>query len=182
MLRVGRRRHVVLSVDQLVPLPVVGEQQEVVVGELQLIAAGHALIVPPFENRSMQLKPEAAQRAIYLDFECLATKPPHAALLGVLGPDDEFEQLILDPRLAPGRVASRHCRVVEAHTAIEQLVRRAEKEDRLLVGWSFFDRDVAARIAPDLDGLIRARYTQRDPDRASLATGDLSVSADHPGR
>ena len=106
----------------------------------------------------MQLKPEAAQRAIYIDFECLATKPPHAALLGILGPDDEFEQLILDSRLAPGRVASRHCRVVEAHTAIEQLVRRAEEEDHLLVGWSFFDRDVAVRIAPDLDSLIRARY------------------------
>ena len=33
--RVRRRRHVVLSVDQLVPLPIVREQQEIVVGELQ---------------------------------------------------------------------------------------------------------------------------------------------------
>jgi hypothetical protein len=49
---VRRRRHVVLSVDQLVPLPVVGEEHEVVVGELQtragwfhVIAPGHRLIV-----------------------------------------------------------------------------------------------------------------------------------------
>ena len=130
----------------------------------------------------MQLKPEAAQRAIYLDFECLATKPPHAALLGVLGPDDDFEQLILDPRLAPGRVASRHCRVVEAHTAIEQLVRRAEKEDRLLVGWSFFDRDVAARIAPDLDSRIHARYRNAIQTARPWRQAILSISADHPGR
>ena len=34
MLRVRSRRHVVLSVDQLMPEPVVWEQQEVVVGEL----------------------------------------------------------------------------------------------------------------------------------------------------
>ena len=126
----------------------------------------------------MQLKPETTQRAIYLDSECLATKPPHAALLGVLGPNDDFEQLILDPRLAPGRVASRHSRVVEAHTAIERLVRRAEKEDRLLVGWSFFDRDVAARIAPDLDSLV-GPVPQHNADRASLAAGDISLGADY---
>ena len=35
MLRVRRRCHVVLPVDQLVPPPVVREQQKVVVGELQ---------------------------------------------------------------------------------------------------------------------------------------------------
>ena len=35
MAGVRRRRHVVLRVDELVPLPVVGKEQEVVVGELQ---------------------------------------------------------------------------------------------------------------------------------------------------
>ena len=55
MLRVRRRRHIVLPVDELMPLPIVWEEQEVVVGELHagaggphvitLMAAGHALIV-----------------------------------------------------------------------------------------------------------------------------------------
>jgi hypothetical protein len=55
---IGRRRHIVLPVDQLVPLPIVGKEQEVVVGELlpgvrglagrlgvHVVAPGHALIV-----------------------------------------------------------------------------------------------------------------------------------------
>jgi hypothetical protein len=49
MFQIGRRRHVVLSVDQLVPLPVVGEQHELVVGELhagvwrQIVGPRHEL-------------------------------------------------------------------------------------------------------------------------------------------
>jgi hypothetical protein len=34
MLGVRRSRHIVLPLNQLVPLPIVGEQQKVVVGEL----------------------------------------------------------------------------------------------------------------------------------------------------
>jgi hypothetical protein len=55
---IRRWRHVVLPVDQLVPHPIVGKQQEVVVGELHArradrlhvvtsMARGHALIVTP---------------------------------------------------------------------------------------------------------------------------------------
>src|SRR5262245_58080564 len=46
MLRIGRRRHVVLSVDELVPLPIVWEQQEVVVGELHAGAGRLHAIAP----------------------------------------------------------------------------------------------------------------------------------------
>ena len=44
-----------------------------------------------------------AQDAIYVDFECLATKPPHPALLGALvgSRDEHLEQIITDDRLAP---------------------------------------------------------------------------------
>src|SRR5215510_4307826 len=52
MAHVRRGRHVVLSVDQLVPHPVFGEEDEVVVGELHarcgrlhVVAPGHRLIV-----------------------------------------------------------------------------------------------------------------------------------------
>jgi hypothetical protein len=104
------------------------------------------------------MTPQEAERAIYIDFECLAAEPPHPALLGILDPGDVFEQLIVDPRLAPARVASRNVRVLDACKAIEQLVRRPEDQDRLLVGWSFFDRNVAIRIAPHLETVLRARY------------------------
>jgi hypothetical protein len=52
VLRVRRRCHVVFSVDDLMPLPIVSEQQEIVVGELHVggsglhaLLSGHALIV-----------------------------------------------------------------------------------------------------------------------------------------
>lgn len=106
----------------------------------------------------MRITPQQAERAIYIDFECLATDPPHPALLGILGSGDDFEQLIVDERLAPARVASRNVRVLDARTAIEELVRRAAGADRLVVGWSFFDRHVAIRIAPHLANALHARY------------------------
>ena len=117
-----------------------------------------------------------AHRAIYIDFECLQTTPhPTPEVLGVLGPaafdtaqareagrygsgTPEFEQLLVDPRLAPARVANRRCRVVDAATAVLQLVERAESEGRLIVGWSFFDREVAKRANPALAGRIDALY------------------------
>ena len=37
ILHVRRRRHIVLPVDQLVPFPIVWEEQEVVVGELHAL-------------------------------------------------------------------------------------------------------------------------------------------------
>ena len=43
---IGGRRHVVLSVDQLVPLPVVGEEHEVVVGELHPRIEGFMASLP----------------------------------------------------------------------------------------------------------------------------------------
>lgn len=79
---------------------------------------------------------DEAARGIYIDFECLLTKPrPTPKLLGVLD-EDAFEQLILDTQLAPARVANGRCRVEDAGRAIVALVARAEREGRTLVGWS----------------------------------------------
>ena len=100
-----------------------------------------------------------AQRAIYIDFECLKTRPhPTPKLLGILGDAGTFEQLILDPALAPARVAKKYCRVIDPPVAVADLVERCEREDRLLVGWSFFDRDVAMRANPAVAERVRARY------------------------
>jgi hypothetical protein len=107
------------------------------------------------------ITPEEAARAIYIDFEALQTKPHSTPeLLGVLDAEggDRFQQLIVDPALAPAHVASPHCRAIDLATAIDGLVTRAEAEDRLIIGWSLFDRDVAIRALPEIAGRLRARY------------------------
>ena len=85
MLDVRRRRHIVLPVDQLVPLPIVWEQQEVVVGELHALrrtgaggphvitpmAAGHALIVASSgQKHAIAFEPELACQSIVFDRRC----------------------------------------------------------------------------------------------------------------
>ncbi len=101
-----------------------------------------------------------AQRAIYVDFECLATEPPHPALLGVLvgSGDEQFEPIITDDRLAPARVARRTLRVATASAAAGEVVTRANAENRRIVGWSFFDRDRLIEASPALEADINARY------------------------
>ncbi len=101
-----------------------------------------------------------AQDAIYVDFECLATKPPHPALLGVLVGfrDEHFEQIITDDRLAPARVASTTLQVATAFVAAGEVVDRANAENRRIVGWSLFDRDRLIEASPALKADINARY------------------------
>ena len=101
-----------------------------------------------------------SQDAIYIDFECLATQPPHPALLGVLAGsrDEHFEQIITDDRLAPARVASKRLRVAAASTAAREVVHRANAENRHIVGWSLFDRDRLIEASRALKADINARY------------------------
>ena len=97
-------------------------------------------------------------QAIYVDFECLQTKPPRPALLGVLTDTEPFEQIIVDERLAPGKVANTRLRVLRPEVAASELVSRAIAENRLIVGWSYFDRDRLTDAAPALAPQIDARY------------------------
>jgi hypothetical protein len=109
----------------------------------------------------LELTHAQAKRAIYVDFECLKTAPPHPALLGVLvdGSSDDVDQLIVDGRLAPARVAKRErTAVVDATAAVDAIVSLARSDDRRIVGWSFFDRDRMIEIRPDLKRDIAALY------------------------
>ena len=104
----------------------------------------------------------ALDRAVYLDFEALKTEPPHPALLGVLigGEGEDIEQLILDPRLAPAyRANPRRTRVQTTADAVDAILNLARVDDRRIVGWSNFDRDLMTRARPDLGNQIRAQYT-----------------------
>src|SRR3954454_15029329 len=105
-----------------------------------------------------------AHRAIYIDFECLIGKgpvPPKPALLGVVVGDGDtptLEQVILDERLAPAKVARKTNRVSAPPTAVENLLARAAAEGRTIVGWSLFDRDRLKDALPDRAKEIDARY------------------------
>jgi hypothetical protein len=98
-----------------------------------------------------------AQRAIYIDFECVKEKP---ALLGVLvGSDGEqLGQIITDERLAPAKAANKRCRVAPAPAAAGTLVAEAKAGERNIVGWSFFDRDRLIDACPDRKADINALY------------------------
>jgi Protein of unknown function (DUF3293) len=93
---------------------------------------------------------------IYLDFECLAAlraRPPatagrnkaaasHPVLLGVLSVEDgrtELHQVILEPRLAPAKVAVGRLTVDTLGAALDRLVGQGSAE---IVSWSTFDLQV----------------------------------------
>jgi hypothetical protein len=102
-----------------------------------------------------------ARRAIYIDVESLKTDPPHIAILGMLTGSGGagLAQLIVDPRLAPARVAKRdRLRAVELTEAVRELVQTAADEDRRIIGWSNFDRDRLIDVCPHLAGAVRGRY------------------------
>jgi hypothetical protein len=106
----------------------------------------------------MTLTTDDATRAIYIDFECLATKPhPTPKLLGVLV-KQELQQYALDPALAPACMRTKRCLSQPSANVIAGIVQRAELENRVIVGWSYFDRDVAMRANPELADRVKALY------------------------
>ena len=129
------------------------------------------------ESSARTLSPLEAERAIYIDFECVGTKPPTPAVLGVLHAADQapFEQVIVHPELAPARLAQGRLRVADVGDAVRVLVDLARRDGRLIVGWSFFDRDVAIAAAPGSAGDLRALY------RNALHTARPWRAAVHPG-
>jgi len=108
-----------------------------------------------------ETRSDPSRRAIYIDIESLKTDPRHIAIIGVLtgGDGEDLAQLIVDPRLAPARVAKRdRLRVAGLTEAVTELAQRAADEDRRIIGWSNFDRDRLIEARPDLANEIRARY------------------------
>ena len=115
----------------------------------------------PTRQRSLTY-PEA-QRAIYVDFEQpkgSPANPSRPALLGVLigARGEDFEQLIIDDRLAPAVVANHRCRVEVLPNAVADLLERAIVENRAIVGWSNFDRDRMIAALPHREGEIKKQY------------------------
>jgi hypothetical protein len=100
--------------------------------------------------------------AIYIDFECLKTKPSTPILLGMLkdiGGETQFEQVIVDDRLESAARAS-HVNVMTFQGAVERLVTDAALNDCPIVGWSCFDRDLIldADVPAALKQTVGSRY------------------------
>jgi hypothetical protein len=101
--------------------------------------------------------------AIFIDFECLKTKPPTPVLLGMLSDVwgiQQFEQLVLDDTLNSAAGAAPHVRVADVQETAELLAAEADARDCPLVGWSLFDRDMllSSPIREPLKEVVRRRY------------------------
>jgi hypothetical protein len=108
----------------------------------------------------------------YLDFECLAAPratagrneaaAAHPVLLGVLadeGGRGQLHQVILDPRLAPARVAVGRLTVDTLAAALDRLV--TQQGSAPLVSWSRFDLEVIdadVNVPAGLRHSVRARH------------------------
>jgi hypothetical protein len=117
----------------------------------------------------MVYAPQTATRAvqplnaIFIDFECLKTKPPTPVLLGMLsdvGGMQQFQQVVLDDTLKSAAAAARHVTQATVQETAEALVTEADARDCSLVGWSLFDRDVLlnSHIPEPVKEVVQRRY------------------------
>jgi hypothetical protein len=105
------------------------------------------------------LMTDEARRAMYVDFEGRKEQPP--VLLGMVAGDERAErlrQVVLEPRFTPA--AERWgLDLMPVAKIVEEVVRRAEQEDRLLVGWSHHEERIVRALCPEeLADRFAARY------------------------
>ena len=91
----------------------------------------------------IDLAPEAAARALYIDFEGQKDQPP--ILLGCTrrsGADQlhMVRQVITDPVFGPLARAD-HLELLSLADAVLRIIQRAEKADRLIVAWTERERE-----------------------------------------
>lgn len=103
--------------------------------------------------------PDEARRAIYLDFEGEANGPP--AVLGMLwvsrqGQEPMFRQVVVDPALRPLTTDTLGSSSLAGQ--VRALIGRADRQHRVLVGWSGHELDVVRTWCPDLAPAFEAVY------------------------
>lgn len=116
---------------------------------------------------------DEARRAIYLDLEGEAGGPP--AVLGMLwvsrqGQEPMFRQVVVDPALR--RLAGDGLGSSSFAGQVRSLIGRAERQHRVLVGWSGHEVDVVRTWCPDLAPAFEAVY--RDAKKPAKAWGRLT--------
>jgi hypothetical protein len=119
---------------------------------------------------------DEAPRAIYLDVEGEADGPP--AVVGMLwvsrqGQEPMFRQVVVDPTLR--RLAADGLGSSSLAGQIRALIGRAERQHRVLVGWSGHELDVVRAWCPDLAPDFEAVY--RDAKTPAKAWARLTGSS-----
>ena len=114
-------------------------------------------------SMSQSITTREARRAIYIDFEGTQAEP--ACLLGVLTPDDEFVQFVMDPVLrtasdARSKLAGRgHCARATLDEAVDYIAGRL-RDGSVVAAWSRHDADVITKFATEsaAKDLVLAQY------------------------
>jgi hypothetical protein len=106
----------------------------------------------PKNEAHRTISPGEAARAIYIDFESTAADPP--VLLGAAC-EDELVQWVLDPRLGDAAAAS-GLEQLSLADAVQRVLDRCVREERLLVGYSQHERQVIhGELGIDVSDLYR---------------------------
>jgi hypothetical protein len=108
--------------------------------------------------------------AVYIDFECLKTKPPTPMLLGVLSDVDrrqEVRQFVVSESVKKVPSRSRDVSYTTLEEAIRAVVETAESNNCPIVGWSLFDRDVILRA--DIPDPLKTAVTRHHVNALAIA-------------
>jgi hypothetical protein len=108
----------------------------------------------------VDLTPEQAMRAFYVDFEGQTDQPP--ILLGCTRRSGEDQlhrvrQVITDPAFAPLAQAD-GLELLSLGDAVLRILQRAEKGDRLIVAWTEHELNVVRTYCPEHLDRFRSRY------------------------
>ena len=98
-----------------------------------------------------------ASRAVYVDFETTGTDIARPALIGLLGPDQEFLQHIVDPELHDAVRAHPATRASELTITLSDIAAGLERRDAVWCAWSTFDLGVIEATAPAAPAAILKR-------------------------
>src|SRR6185503_8757729 len=131
-------------------------------------------------NSQQLLTPSEAERAVYIDFEALATAPRVIGLLGVAfsdGGDEVVRQFVVDEILR-GAVKSRPtCEGMSLEDAVRVVVEQAAALDGPIVSWSNYDRELIFEH-PDVSNGLKEHV--KVLHRNSIATATRWLNRFHP--
>jgi hypothetical protein len=109
------------------------------------------------DKASKRLSPDEAENALYIDFEGRKDKPP--VLLGATHRRNAkgVYQYLTDPRYV-GLGGLHGLEVLTLSEAVERIIQRAEKKNRLIVAWTNHELNVVERFAPEHLDRFKGRY------------------------
>jgi hypothetical protein len=109
------------------------------------------------DRTKRRLTTDEASHALYIDFEGRKDQPP--VLLGATryASASRVHQYVTDPHFA-AIADDEDLEVMTLAAAVERILQRAEKRDRLIVAWTEHELDVVERYVPEHLGRFERRY------------------------